>query len=323
MSFPATRLRRMRRTETLRRMVRETHVRPADLIQPLFVVAGEGVREPIDALPGVAHLSVDRAVEAAHAAQEAGVAGLLLFGLPTYKDAEGSSAWDDDQPVQAATRAITAACPGLPVMTDVCLCQYTDHGACGVLRDGEVDNDPTLELLTAVAVSHARAGAHMVAPSDMMDGRVAAIREGLDAAGLNETGIVSYSAKFASVFYGPFRTAADSAPASGDRKGYQLDPANGREALRESLQDEDEGADILMVKPGLPYLDVVARLRERTDLPIAVYQVSGEYAMLKAAAAAGAFDETAALLESLLAFRRAGADLIVTYGATDAARWLS
>jgi porphobilinogen synthase len=323
-AFPVTRFRRLRRSEPLRRLVRETRVAPEDLVQPLFVVPGRDVDEPIAALPGVSHLSIDRAVDAARAAAEAGVGGVLLFGLPGHKDEAGSGAYDDEGVVQLATRALKRALPDLPVITDVCLCQYTSHGACGVVRDGgEVDNDLTLELLAKTAVSHAEAGADVVAPSDMMDGRVGALRAALDAEGLSATPILSYSSKFASVFYGPFRDAAQSAPASGDRRGYQLDPANGDEALRESLADLDEGADMLMVKPAMPYLDVIARLKERTLAPVAAYQVSGEYAMLRAAAAAGAFDERAAVLESLVAIRRAGADLVITYHATQAAGWLA
>ena len=315
-------MRRLRRTESLRRIVRETHLRPEHLVQPLFVVPGDGVEQPISSLPGVAHLSADRALEAARRAQEAGVGAILLFGLPSAKDEMGSTAWSDAEPVQRATAAIAGALPDLPVMTDVCLCGYTSHGACGVLRDGIVDNDATLELLGRVAVSHARAGASLVAPSDMMDGRVAAIRAALDHSDQSQTGILAYSTKFASVFYGPFREAADSAPKSGDRRGYQLDPANAREALRDALLDIDEGADGLMVKPALPYLDVLARLRDETLLPLAAYQVSGEYAMLEAGAAAGVFDRRAAVSEALLAIRRAGADLVITYHATEAAGWL-
>jgi porphobilinogen synthase len=324
MSFPTTRFRRLRRTEAIRRLVRETRLAPEDLIQPLFVVFGDDVREPIAGFDGVYHLSIDNAVEASRAAAEQGVGGVLLFGLPSHKDAAGTGAYDDDGIVQLATRAIKAALPDLPVITDVCLCQYTDHGACGVLdAAGDVDNDVTLELLARTAVSHAEAGADVVAPSDMMDGRVGAIRGALDAEGLSRTAILSYSSKFASAFYGPFREAAQSAPASGDRRGYQLDPANGREALRESLADIDEGADMLMVKPAGPYLDVLARLRDATSMPIAAYQVSGEHAMLRAAARAGSLDERSAVLESLVGIRRAGADLVITYFATDAAAWLN
>jgi porphobilinogen synthase len=323
MSFPTTRLRRLRRTEAIRRLVRETRLAPEDLVQPLFVVPGEDVRAPIPSLDGVFHLSIDNAVAAAEEAAARGVGALLLFGLPADKDDLGSGAYDDEGIVQLALRAIKARVPGLPLVTDVCLCQYTDHGACGVLRDGDVDNDATLELLARTAVSHAQAGADIVAPSDMMDGRVGAIRSALDAEGLTQTAIISYSSKFASTFYGPFREAARSAPKTGDRRGYQLDPANGAEALRESLTDLDEGADMLMIKPAGPYLDVLARLRDRTLAPIAAYQVSGEYAMLRSAARAGAFDERAAVLESLIGIRRAGADLVITYYATDAAGWLT
>jgi porphobilinogen synthase len=324
MAFPTTRLRRLRRTEPIRRMLRETRLSPADLVQPLFVVPGHGVRRPIPSLPGQAHLSPDEAALAARAARDAGVAAVLLFGLPEGKDEEGSSAWDPAGSVQVALQAIREACPDLPLITDVCLCQYTSHGACGVLdAAGDVDNDATLTLLARTAVSHVAAGADVVAPSDMMDGRVAAIREALDDEGMTHAAILAYSSKFASAFYGPFRDAAHSAPASGDRRGYQLDPANGMQALREALLDADEGADMLMVKPALPYLDVLARLRERTLLPLAAYQVSGEYAMLEAAAAAGACDRRAAALESLVAIRRAGADLVVTYYASEAAEWLT
>jgi porphobilinogen synthase len=304
-------------------MVRETRLDPADLVQPFFVVPGSGVESPIASMPGVSHLSADRVAEEAARAEAAGVAAVLLFGLPPAKDEEGSGAWDDEGVVQEAIRAIKAASPTLPVITDVCLCEYTSHGACGVLRaDGDVDNDATVTLLVRTAVSHAAAGADVVAPSDMMDGRVGAIREALDDEGLLDTAILSYSAKFASAFYGPFREAADSTPATGDRRGHQLDPANGNEALRDALADLDEGADMLMVKPAGPYLDVVARLRDRTLAPIAAFQVSGEYAMLRAAGARNALDERAAVLESLVGMRRAGADLAITYYATEAATWL-
>jgi porphobilinogen synthase len=322
-AYPATRFRRLRRTEPIRRMVRETRLDPADLVQPFFVVPGSGVERPIASMPGVSHLSADRVAAEAARAQAAGVAAVLLFGLPPAKDEEGSGAWDEEGVVQEAVRAIKAQSPDLPVITDLCLCEYTSHGACGVLRpDGDVDNDATVALLARTAASQAMAGADVVAPSDMMDGRVGAIREALDDEGLLDTAILSYSAKFASAFYGPFREAADSAPAAGDRRGHQLDPANGNEALRDSLADLDEGADMLMVKPAGPYLDVLARLRDRTLAPIAAFQVSGEYAMLRAAGSTGALDERAAVLESLLAIRRAGADLVITYYATEAASWL-
>ena len=304
-------------------MVRETRLGPADLVQPFFVVPGSGVESPIASMPGVSHLSADRVAEEAARAEAAGVAAVLLFGLPPAKDEEGSGAWDDEGVVQEAIRAIKSVSPTLPVITDVCLCEYTSHGACGVLRgDGDVDNDATVALLARTAVSQAAAGADVVAPSDMMDGRVGAIREALDDEGLLDTAILSYSAKFASAFYGPFREAADSTPATGDRRGHQLDPANGNEALRDALADLDEGADMLMVKPAGPYLDVLARLRDRTLAPIAAFQVSGEYAMLRAAGARNALDERAAVLESLVGIRRAGADLVITYYATEAATWL-
>ena len=315
-------MRRLRRSESLRQLVRETRVAPADLVQPLFVVGGSGVEEPIVSLPGQRHVSADVAARLAAEAQARGVGGILLFGLPDSKDEQGSSAWDDAGPVQSAIRSINAEAPGLPVITDVCLCQYTSHGACGVLRGDEVDNDATLPLLARVALSHARAGADVVAPSDMMDGRVAALRSALDGESHESVAIFAYSTKFASAFFGPFREAAGSAPKSGDRKGYQLDPANGREAVREALLDAGEGADALMVKPALPYLDVIARVRDASRLPLAAYQVSGEYAMLEAAAAAGALDRRTAILESLTAIRRAGADLVITYWASEAAEWL-
>jgi porphobilinogen synthase len=322
-SFPDVRLRRLRRTEGLRSLVRETRVAPADLVQPLFVVTGSGVDRPIASLPGQRHVSADVAAAIAAEAQSRGVGGMLLFGLPDGKDEHGSSAWDDSGPVQNAIRAIRADAPGLPILTDVCLCQYTSHGACGVLRDGEVDNDATLPLLERVALSHARAGADAVAPSDMMDGRVGAIRRALDGDDCQSVAIFAYSTKFASAFYGPFRDAAGSAPKSGDRKGYQLDGANAREAVREALLDAAEGADALMVKPAMPYLDVIVRVRDASPLPLAAYQVSGEYAMLEAAAAAGALDRRSAILESLTAIRRAGADLVITYWASEASEWLS
>jgi porphobilinogen synthase len=316
--------RRLRRTAALRALIRETRLEPASLILPMFVVTGDGRREPVATFPGVAHLSADLAVAEALRGAARGIGGVLLFGLPDTKDAIGSSAWDDGGPVQVATRAIRAAAPGLVIATDVCLCQYTDHGHCGVLTgDGTIANDETLPLLARVAVSHARAGADLVAPSDMMDGRVGAIRAALDDAGFAESvAILSYSSKFASAFYGPFRDAAHSTPRRGDRTTYQMDPANAREALRESLLDEAEGADMLMVKPAGPYLDVLARVVEQTDLPVAAYQVSGEHAALRFAAANGALDLRAATLESLLAIRRAGASAIMTYSAIDAAEWL-
>jgi porphobilinogen synthase len=323
MGFPATRMRRLRRTGTLRSMVRQTRLAPADFIAPLFVRHGEGVREPIPSLAGQHHLSVDMLVEEARELHGLGVPAVILFGLPDEKDEAALEAYAEDGIVQQALRALRAELPGLTLITDVCLCQYTSHGHCGVLRDGAVDNDITLELLSQTAVSHAVAGADVVAPSDMMDGRVAAIRSALDDEGLTDTAIMAYSAKFASAFYGPFRDAAHSTPSEGDRRGYQMDPANLREALREVELDVAEGADVVMVKPAMPYLDVIRRVRDRTDLPIAAYQVSGEYAMLEAAVAAGLLDRREAALEALTSIKRAGADLIITYHASRAAKWLS
>jgi len=304
-------------------MVRETRVSPADLIAPLFVCHGSDRREEIPSLPGQYHLSIDELVIEAAVLHASGVPAVILFGLPDSKDEAALEAYSEDGIVQQALRALRAELPDLILITDVCLCQYTSHGHCGVIVEGEIDNDITLEVLAQVAVSHAAAGADMVAPSDMMDGRVAAIRSALDQEGFSQTGILAYSAKFASAFYGPFREAAHSTPSSGDRRGYQMDPGNAREALREVLLDVDEGADMVMIKPAMPYLDVIARAREATNLPIAAYQVSGEYAMLKAAVAEGLLDERAAVLESLTAIKRAGADLILTYHAGAAARWLS
>ena len=323
MPFPTTRLRRLRRTSGIRSMLRETHLGPADMIQPLFVRHGGGRSDAIESMPGQHHHGIDGLVEAAAGVQAAGVPAVLLFGLPARKDEAGSEAYDPEGIVQLGVRAIKAQLPDLIVITDVCLCQYTSHGHCGVLRDGVVDNDVSLELLADTALSHAAAGADMVAPSDMMDGRVAAIRASLDNEGLTDTAILAYSAKFASAFYGPFRDAAHSTPSEGDRKGYQMDPANGNEAVREALLDIEEGADVIMVKPALPYLDVLRRLRSETLVPLAAYQVSGEYAMLEAAAARGLLDRRAAALEALTAIRRAGADLVITYYAAEAAGWLS
>jgi porphobilinogen synthase len=323
MSFPTTRLRRLRRTTGIRRMVRETRLEPADMIQPLFVRHGGGPSDEIASMPGQHHHGIDGLVETAAAAYAAGVPAVLLFGLPARKDEAGSEAYDPEGIVQLAVQAIKAEQPELTVITDVCLCQYTSHGHCGVLRDGVVENDISLELLADTALSHANAGADMVAPSDMMDGRVAAIRTSLDNEGRTDTAIMAYSAKFASAFYGPFRDAAHSAPSEGDRKAYQMDPANGNEAIREALLDIEEGADVVMVKPALPYLDVLRRLRSETLVPLAAYQVSGEYAMLEAAAAKGLIDRRAAALEALTGIRRAGADLVITYYAAEAARWLS
>jgi porphobilinogen synthase len=316
-------MRRLRKTGVLRDLVRETELSASRLVYPMFVEHGLDRRTPIEAMPGIDRLSINHAVEEAGAAAQLGVPAVLLFGIPAAKDDEGSGAWDDEGVVQMATRAIKDAHPDLTVIADVCLCEYTSHGHCGRLgADGTVDNDSSVELIARTAVSQARAGADVVAPSDMMDGRVGAIRDELDEAGLADTPILAYSAKFASAFYGPFREAADSAPAFGDRRAYQMDPGNVREAVREARLDVEEGADAVMVKPALPYLDVVRAVREATDVPVAAYNVSGEYAMVKAAAAVGHLDERAAVLEALTAIRRAGADLIVTYHAKDAARWL-
>jgi porphobilinogen synthase len=323
MAFPATRMRRLRRTGLLRGMVRETELTPSHLVQPYFVQLGTDQRTPIDSMPGVDRLSISHLVEEAGRAVEAGVPSVLLFGIPAEKDERGSGAYDDEGVVQLAVRALKDAFPELVVITDVCLCEYTDHGHCGVLRDdGQVDNDVSLELLAKTAISHARAGADAVAPSDMMDGRVAALRSQLDGEGLKDTPIISYSAKYASAFYGPFREAAESTPAFGDRRSYQMDPANSDEAVRESLLDVEEGADMLMVKPALAYLDVLHRVKEATNLPVAAYNVSGEYSMIEAAAAAGYLDREAAITETLTSIRRAGADVVITYWATEVAEWL-
>jgi porphobilinogen synthase len=323
MAFPQTRLRRLRATRALRGLVRETRLGPADLIYPMFVAHGIDRREPIATMPGIDRLSIAHAVGEAADAAALGIPAVLLFGLPASKDAEGSGAWDDEGVVQLATRAIKEAHPELLVISDLCLCEYTSHGHCGVLRaDGGVDNDATVELLARTAVSQARAGADVIAPSDMMDGRVGSIRAALDEEGFAETPILAYSAKFASAFYGPFREAADSAPAFGDRRAYQMDPANASEAVREARLDVEEGADILMVKPALPYLDVIRRVKDETGMPVAAYNVSGEYAMIKAAAAADYLDERTAVLEALTSIRRAGADIVITYHAKDVARWL-
>jgi porphobilinogen synthase len=325
MAFPLTRLRRLRRTGALRGLVRETRLDAGDLILPLFVTHGRDRREPIAAMPGVERLSIEHAVAEAGAAAALGIPAVMLFGIPADKDEEGSGAWDDEGVVQLAVRAIKEAHPDLLVIPDLCLCEYTSHGHCGVLTPGgdDVDNDATLALLARTAVSHARAGADVIAPSDMMDGRVGALREALDDAGFEDLPILAYSAKFASAFYGPFREAADSTPASGDRRGYQMDPANAEEALREVRLDVEEGADLVMVKPALPYLDVIRRVKDDTGMPVVAYNVSGEYAMVKAAAAAGHLDERAVVLEALTSIRRAGADAVITYHAKDAARWLS
>jgi porphobilinogen synthase len=321
-TFPVTRLRRFRRTAPLRALVRETRLDLADLVYPLFVCPGEGVEAPLEGLPGIARRSVDVLAEEAAHVHALGIGAVLLFGIPEEKDEAGSGAYDEDGIVQRALRAVRERTPELVLVTDVCLCEYTSHGHCGLVQDGEVLNDVSLELLARTAVSHAEAGADAVAPSDMMDGRVGAIRGALDAEGFERTPIVAYSAKYASAFYGPFREAADSAPAFGDRRSYQMDPPNVREAVRECALDLEEGADAIMVKPALPYLDVIAAARERFDAPLFAYNVSGEYAMVKAAAARGWLDERQAALETLTAIKRAGADVIVTYWAKEAAAWL-
>ncbi len=318
--FPEYRPRRLRRTAALRRLVRETRLDPAQLVLPVFVCSGAEVRDPVASMPGVAQTSVDEMLRDAAAADDLGVGGIILFGIPDEKDAIGSGAWDDQGPVQQGVRALKREFPELVVITDVCMCEYTSHGHCGVLTGDTVDNDATLELLARTAVSHAVAGADVVAPSDMMDGRVRAIREALDEAGMTETAVLSYAAKYASAFYGPFRDAAESTPQVGDRRGYQMDPANSDEAMREVRLDIEEGADAIMIKPAGPYLDVVARVKRETGYPVAAYQVSGEYAMLCAAAERGWIDRCRAMMESLTGIRRAGADFIVTYFATEAAR---
>jgi porphobilinogen synthase len=317
------RLRRLRRSETMRALVRETRLSPEVFVLPLFVCEGEGVRREVPSMPGVFNLSVDEAVKEAEGARAAGVKSVLLFGLPDHKDDIGSLAYDPEAPVQAAIRAIKRNTPDVLVITDVCLCEYTDHGHCGIVIDGEVANDPTVDQLVRAALSHASAGADVVAPSDMMDGRVGAIRQALDERGFENTAILSYAAKYCSAFYGPFRDAAASAPTFGDRRSHQMDPANVVEALREVALDIEEGADMVMVKPALPYLDVLMRVKERFGYPTAAYHVSGEYAMLKAAARNGWIDEPRAMLETLIAIRRAGADIIITYYAVDAARALA
>ncbi len=323
MAFPVTRMRRLRGSVALRGLVRETELRADRLVLPLFV-SEAGSREPIESMPGVARLPIAAAIDEAREATELGLAAVLLFGVPAEKDVQGTGAWDEQGAVQLAASAIKEALPGLLVITDVCLCEYTSHGHCGVLApDGSVDNDATLELLARTAVSHARAGADIVAPSDMMDGRVGAIRSELDSEGFSDTPILAYSAKFASAFYGPFREAAGSTPAFGDRRSYQMDPANGREAVREALLDAAEGADMVMVKPALAYGDLIRAVKRATRLPVAAYNVSGEYAMVKAAAAAGYIDERAAVCEILTSLHRAGADIVISYHSKDAARWLA
>jgi porphobilinogen synthase len=326
MTFPIERPRRLRRTETLRGMVRETLLTPKDFVLPLFVMPGKGRRNPVPSMPGVFQLSVDEAVKEAKLAHKHGVPAVILFGLPEHKDALGSSGWDAQGPVALAVRALKEALPSLCVITDVCMCEYTDHGHCGKLVQSRgqtvVDNDATLELLAREALCHAEAGADIVAPSDMMDGRIAKLRKVLDEAGHTDVALLSYAAKYASGFYGPFRDAAGSAPQEGDRRGYQMDPGNGREALREVRLDIAEGADMIMVKPALSYLDVISRVREIVDVPVAAYNVSGEYAMVKAAGANGWLDEQRVMLEILLSIKRAGADIILTYHAIEAARAL-
>ncbi|HET6169587.1 MAG TPA: porphobilinogen synthase [Terracidiphilus sp.] len=329
MSFPQVRMRRLRRNEPLRALVRETTLEPGDLVYPLFLCPGDGVRNAISSMPGVFNLSVDEAIREAEQAASLGIGGLLLFGLPESKDEEATGAWSDEGIVQKALRALkqSAASKKLVIMADVCLCEYTSHGHCGAIRqtgdEWEIENDPSLDLLAKTAVSQARAGADIVAPSDMMDGRVAAIRKGLDAAGLSNTPILSYASKFASAFYGPFREAVDSAPQFGDRRSYQMDGANAREAMREIELDLGEGADMILMKPAMPYLDIVRAARDRFDVPMGAYQVSGEYSMLHAAFQRGWLDQNRAMLESLIGIRRAGADFIVTYFAKDAARLLA
>jgi porphobilinogen synthase len=322
MSFPVHRMRRLRRTQLIRNLVRETQVGPHQLILPLFVCPGEGVRREIAAMPCNYHMSVDVLVRECAEIRALGIGGVMLFGLPVNKDEMASEAYAEDGIVQRAVRAIKREVPELLVVTDVCNCEYTSHGHCGKVVDGDVDNDATLEWLSLAALSHARAGADMVAPSDMMDGRVAAIRSTLDQNGFIDIPIMSYAAKFASVFYGPFREAAQSAPQFGDRRSYQMDPANGREAMREIELDLEEGADIIMIKPALAYLDLISQARQRFDAPLAAYQVSGEYSMIVAAARNGWIDHDRAMMETLTAIRRAGADIILTYFAKPAARWL-
>jgi len=322
MPFPIHRPRRLRSTESIRRLVRETRLDPANFVLPLFVCPGEGVRRPISSMPPQAQMSIDVTVEECREIECLGIGGIMLFGLPETKDEQASGAYDDNGIVQRAVRAIKKEVPDLLVITDVCNCEYTSHGHCGLVVDGDVDNDATLEWLAKAAVSHARAGADIVAPSDMMDGRVGAIRTALDADGFSKTPILSYAAKFASVFYGPFREAAESAPRFGDRRSYQMDPANAREAMREIALDLEEGADMIMVKPAMPYLDLIREARDRFDVPISAYQVSGEYSMIMAAAANGWIDLERAMMESLTSIKRAGADFILTYFAKAAARVL-
>ncbi|GAB4257644.1 MAG: porphobilinogen synthase [Thermoleophilia bacterium] len=323
MYFPQYRPRRMRRTEVLRSLVRETRLDPAQLVYPLFAIHGEDVRNPVASMPGVFQLSINNLVDEAREVHELGIGSVILFGIPDHKDEAASGAYDPEGVVQMATRALKQEIPALNVIADVCLCEYMSHGHCGVVQDDEVQNDVTLELLAKTAVSLAEAGVDMVAPSDMMDGRVAAIRAALDEEGFAGLPIMSYSTKYASSFYGPFRDVAESPPAFGDRRSYQMDPANSDEGVREALLDIEEGADMVMVKPALPYLDIIQRVKSETRFPVAAYNVSGEYAMIKAAAEKGWLDEKAVVMEALLAIRRAGADVIITYHAKDAARWLN
>jgi porphobilinogen synthase len=322
MYYPITRMRRLRGTETLRAMVRENHLSIDDLIYPLFVIYGENVKNPVDSMPGVYQLSVDNLIKECKEIVDLGIKAVLLFGIPEHKDEVGSGAYDHNGIVQQAVRAIKKEYPNLFVITDVCLCEYTSHGHCGMIKGDRIMNDPTLNYLAETALSHAVAGADMVAPSDMMDGRVAAIRQKLDQHGFGHIPIMAYSAKFASAFYGPFRDVAESTPQFGDRKTYQMDPANGDEAIRETALDIEEGADIVMVKPGLPYLDLVRRVKDEFRYPTAVYNVSGEYAMVKAAAKLGWIDEKKVVMEILLSMKRAGADMIITYHAKDAVKWM-
>jgi len=322
MYYPSYRMRRLRRTPAIRRMLRETTLAVDDLIYPLFVIAGENIKNPIGSMPGCFQLSIGNLLEEVREVADLGIPAVLLFGIPSHKDSAATGAYDSEGVVQMAVRAMKDEFPDLLVITDVCLCEYMDHGHCGVVQDGEVLNDVTLELLAKMAITHAESGADFVAPSDMMDGRVAAIRNALDDEGLTDTAIMAYSAKFASGFYGPFREAAESAPAFGDRRTYQMDPPNGEEAVREALLDIEEGADIIMVKPALPYLDVIHAVKQETKFPLAAYNVSGEYAMIKAAAEKGWLDEERCVMEAVTGIKRAGADLIITYHAKDIVRWL-
>lgn len=323
MAFPITRMRRLRSTPTLRRLVRENHLHVDDLIWPVFVTHGRGIKKAVNAMPGVYNYSIDVLLEELKPVTQLGIPGIILFGIPATKDAVGSEGYAEDGIIQRAVRTVKDAYPELLVMTDVCLCEYTDHGHCGVIKDGKILNDPTLDLLQRCAVSHAKSGADMVAPSDMMDGRIAAIREALDGEGFLDVPIMAYSAKFASAFYGPFREAAGSAPQFGDRKSYQMDPPNAREALREIELDIEEGADIVMVKPALAYMDIIKKAKDIFNHPVAAYNVSGEYSMIKAAATQGWIDEKNIVLEYLTGLKRAGADIILTYHAVDVARWLT